>query len=50
MLFKSVSPRTPAAAAAGLRSGDAVVAMNGERVDSSLALVAIRGSRLSAPR
>ena len=38
-VLKSVSPGTPAAAA-GLRSGDAVVAMDGERVDSSLALVA----------
>lgn len=38
-VLKSVSPGTPAATA-GLRSGDAVVAMNGDRVDSSLALVA----------
>lgn len=34
-----VQPGTPAAAA-GLRSGDVVVAVNGERVDSSLSLVA----------
>ena len=38
-VIRSVSTGTPAADA-GLRVGDAVVAMNGDRVDSSLALVA----------
>ena len=35
----SVSSGTPAAAA-GLRAGDVVIALNGERVDSSIALIA----------
>ena len=38
-VIRSVSPGTPAASA-GLQPGDAVVAMNGDRVDSSLSLVA----------
>lgn len=38
-IIKSVSQGTPAATA-GLQAGDAVVAMNGDRVDSSLSLVA----------
>jgi putative serine protease PepD len=38
-VLRTVAPGTPAATA-GLRSGDAVVAIGGERVDSSLALVA----------
>ncbi|MEI2730848.1 MAG: trypsin-like peptidase domain-containing protein [Dermatophilaceae bacterium] len=38
-LVRSVSANTPAATA-GLQSGDAVVALDGKRVDSSLALVA----------
>jgi putative serine protease PepD len=45
-VIRSVSAGTPAAAA-GLNSGDAVVAMNGDRVDSSLSLVAaIREQRV----
>jgi putative serine protease PepD len=45
-VIRSVSAGTPAAAA-GLKSGDAVVAMNGDRVDSSLSLVAaIREQRV----
>ena len=38
-LLKTVASGTPAAAA-GLRTGDAVVAIDGKRVDSSLSLVA----------
>ena len=38
-VIRTVSPGTPAASA-GLQTGDAVVAMNGDRIDSSLSLVA----------
>ncbi|MBP8881039.1 MAG: trypsin-like peptidase domain-containing protein [Dermatophilaceae bacterium] len=38
-ILRTVAANTPAAAA-GLRSGDAVIALGGKRIDSSLALVA----------
>ena len=38
-ILRAVAANTPAAAA-GLRSGDAVIALGGKRIDSSLALVA----------